>query len=335
MHKTLWLSCSGQLISWSLWSQMFLRLQLLLDKTHGLDFNPSPTMSNYITHLGVSLNEADEQMLQSQGFMKIDADLNKGAGGKYIYLWYKHGSAAITRLQVTFNEEMAGGLITAGYTKIPKDLNSGAGGDDIYLWYFRGQTEYDIPIVGIDVTTKAEDEAQKFHSGWEKLACDLNRKAGGNWIHIWVKREKQTYIADITAINSYGLDNYYFQKGYIRLDEDTNRGAGGFFVFIWYLQTTDPQHALSDLNVSTDDSECQSLQQQNYHPVSVDLNDGTGGNKVYLWYKKDKINNPIKAITLLLNSAAVEAYEKVSLNVIKRDLNTGNRGRAEYLCVYQ
>ncbi|XP_031151321.1 uncharacterized protein LOC116046981 [Sander lucioperca] len=289
----------------------------------------------YISQLDVSINEAEEQELQSQGFKKIYVDLNKGSGGNYIYLWYKKGSVPITRVQFTFNDDMAVGLIKAGYTKIDKDLNAGAGGDFIYLWYFRGSGEFHTPIVEIDVTTDENSEAGKFTTGWEKSACDLNRNAKGNWIYAWVKREKQTYICDVSATDSYGSDPDYYKAGYIRVDEDTNRGAGGAYVFIWYRQTTDPKRALTDLNISTNDLEFQSLQQQGYTSVSVNLNEGTGGNKVYLWYKKDGVTKPIKAMSLLLNPAAVPVYEKAGIAVIKRNLNTGTDGSTEYLCVYQ
>ncbi|KAE8287113.1 hypothetical protein D5F01_LYC15077 [Larimichthys crocea] len=293
-------------------------------------------MAEYITHLDVSIDEAEEKNLQSQGFKKINVDLNKGAGGNYIYLWYKteQGSAPITRLQVTFTKDMAVGLISAGYTKIDKDLNAGAGGDYIYLWYFKGSTEYDTPIVELDVTADAQSEGLKFKNDWERLACDLNRKAKGNWIHIWMKREKQTYICDITATDSFGLDADYFQQGYIRLDEDTNRGAGGAYVFIWYRQTTNQTNALTDLKVSTNYQEYQSLQQQHYMLVSVDLNQGTGGNQVYLWYKKEGIH-PIKGTTLLVNTDAVPVYERAGVNVITKNLNEGTDGSTEYLCYHQ
>nr|XP_020445096.1 uncharacterized protein LOC109954007 [Monopterus albus] len=294
-------------------------------------------MAAYISHLDVSLDKTDELKLQSRGFEKLDPDLNKGAGGNFIFFWYKKdpSSAPITRIQFTFNEDMAIGLEKAGYTKIDKDLNAGARGDYIYLWYFKGNTESDTPIVGIHVTTDAADEPQKFRCGWERLACDLNRKAGGNWIHTWVKRASQTYICNVTATHSYGADADYFRRGYIRLDEDTNRGADGAFVFIWYRQTTDPQRALTALHISTDMDEYQGLQQQNYQQVSVNLNESTKGNQVYLWYKKEDGQKPIKGITLLFNKDGVPAYVRAGFDVIKRDLNTGNNGWTEYLCVYQ
>lgn len=58
-------------------------------------------MGKYITELQVSLDEAEEACLSSQGFSKIDVDLNKGAEGKYIYLWYKK------RQQLTNHQDSA------------------------------------------------------------------------------------------------------------------------------------------------------------------------------------------------------------------------------------
>ncbi|XP_044185532.1 uncharacterized protein LOC122965487 [Thunnus albacares] len=289
----------------------------------------------YITHLDVSFNEAEEKYLQAQDFKKIYVNLNKGAGGKYIYIWYKKdkNELPITRVQVTFNDAMAVGLIKAGYTKINKDLNAGAGGDYIYLWYFRGQTEYDTPIVEIDVTKDGQEETVKFGHDWERLACDLNRKVGGSWLYAWVKREKQTYICEVIARDFYESDADLFEAGFNRVDEDTNRGAGGAFVFIWYRQTTDPKRALSDLHISTNRSEFQALQQQNYEPVEVNLNSGSEGDWVRLWFKKDG-SKPIKGITVIVNTAPVDSYETAGVNVIRRNLNTGNDGETEYLCYY-
>ncbi|XP_032398375.1 uncharacterized protein si:dkey-30j10.5 isoform X2 [Etheostoma spectabile] len=287
--------------------------------------------TSYISDLAVSIDEADENQLISQGFKKINVDLNKGAGGNYIYLWYKNGSEQITRVQFSFNQAMAEGLSIAGFTKIDKDLNAGAGGDYIYLWFSRKSGDYHTPIVEIDVTDNPDGEAFKFTNGWEKSACDLNRKVGGRYIYVWVKRNQQTYICDVTAYNSGG----YYNEEYIRMDEDVNRDTGAAPIFIWYRQTTDPQLALTDLKISTNNDEYDSLQKQAYSIVSVDLNEGTGGNQVYLWYKKQGSNNPIQAMSLLLNLDAVPVYENAGIPVIKKSLNTGNNGRTEYLCFYR
>ncbi|KAK1881301.1 Chromatin assembly factor 1 subunit FAS2 [Dissostichus eleginoides] len=290
-------------------------------------------MTTYVSELDVSLTAAEERDLKQRGFNIIDGNLNKGAGGYDIRLWYKNGPSAITKVQVSFNYEMSVGLTKAGYTKIEKDLNAGAGGSYLYIWFLKGSGEFDTPIVDISVSTDAANEAEKFASGWQRVACDLNREAEGNWIHVWLKREEQTYICDVDATDSYGSDIGLFQKGYIRVDEDTNRGAGGAYVFIWYRQTTDPEKALKDLQVSITDSQYQEYQKQDYQRVVVDLNQGTGGNQVFLWYKKR--SNPIKAIALLLNQDVVKEYQEAGINVILRNLNVGNKGIVEHLCFYQ
>ncbi|XP_036943023.1 uncharacterized protein si:dkey-30j10.5 [Acanthopagrus latus] len=293
-------------------------------------------MAQYITDLDVSIDAGDEERLQKADYNKINVNLNKGAGGNNIYLWYKQGSQnPITKVQATFNDKMAGGLTSAGYTKINRDLNAGAKGDRIYLWYYKGSGVFDTPIVEVDVTADAESDAHKLSLGWERLTCDLNRRAAGNWIHVVVKRENQTYICDVAATDSYASNEKMLKDGYIRMDEDTNRDAGGSDVFIWYRQTTNRQRALTDLQVSTDDTESQSLKQHNYDQVSVNLNTGTGGNKVYLWHKKEGGKQPIKAMVLLLQPEKADVYQSQGVTVIKRNLNTGTDGWIEYLCYLQ
>jgi len=56
---------------------------------------------------------------------------------------------------------------------------------------------------------------------------------------------------------------------------------------------------------------------------------------MYLWYKREGSNGPIKAVNLLLNMNAVQAYEEAGVTVIKNNLNTGIKGRTELLCFYQ
>ncbi|KAI4787565.1 hypothetical protein KUCAC02_036383 [Chaenocephalus aceratus] len=241
-----------------------------------------PTMSTYISELQVSLDGDEEINLKKRGFNIIDGNLNQGAGGNYIRLWYKRGPVAMTKVQVSFNCEMVDGLNRAGYT-----------------------------------------------GGWERVACDLNRDTAGNLIHLWLKREKKTYICDVTATDSYGSDVDLFEKGYIRVDEDTNRGAGGACTFIWFRQTTDLKKAIKEIQVSINENQHLEFQQQHYQLVDVDLNKGTGGNKVFLWHKKT--SDPIKAIGLLLNKDVVEDNQEAGISVIPKNLNEGTKGCVEFL----
>ncbi|XP_047434150.1 uncharacterized protein LOC125003927 [Mugil cephalus] len=274
-------------------------------------------MTTYITELAVSLNEAEESQLRKRNFQKIYVNLYQGAGENGIYLWYKTGSSGpITRIQFSFTSAMTKGLNNTGYTKIDKDLNAGTEGDNIYLWFYNGSSEYDVPIVSIDVTLT--DDAQKFKSGWERSACDLNRDAGGKMIYLWVKREKPTYICDITATEGFGGDDEHFKNGFIRVDQDTSRGAEGSYVFIWFRLTTDSK-------------------KHGYQMVNIDLNQGTGGNQVLLWYKKDpKCVNPVKDFTLIVGSGFIATFKRAGVVVIDKSLNTGNSSYYDmYLCYYR
>lgn len=297
-------------------------------------------MAGYITELQVSWNKDDEETFSKQGFSKIPVNLNQGAGGNIIYLWYKKGmGAGISTIQFSFSQEMTNGLLEAKYTKIDKNLNEGAGGDEIYLWY--SKSDKNVPIKNIDVTEDANAEAQKFKDSWERLACDLNRNAGGNLIYMWVERETQTYISEIkTTINCSG-DGDNFNNGYIRVDENTNRGTNERgsptpTIFLWYRLSTYPKDAFRDLKVSTNQSEYEKYQNAGYQRVNQDLNEGTRGNKVFLWYKKDGSKNPIKAVTVITNiPGAVGPYQSAGVNVIKESLNTGNNGVPIYVCFNQ
>ncbi|TNN28630.1 hypothetical protein EYF80_061223 [Liparis tanakae] len=295
-------------------------------------------MAAYITHLAVHRHGADEQKLQSQGFKKINLNLNKGSGGEAAYLWCKKGrdEAPVTRLQMSFNVQMRVGLISAGYTKCDSPFFNAEEVDPISVWSFQGSTEYDSPIVEMYYTADPESEAQMFSQGWEKWGCDLNRKLGGAWfLFCWLKREKQNYICDVAATDSFTSDERYFRDGYIRLDEDARRGAGSAFVFLWYRQTTDLKRAIRDLKISANESEFQALQEKGYQPMGFNFNEWTQGTPMYLWHKRDGSNGPIKAVDLLLNMEAVEPFEKAGITVIKNNLNTGIKGRTELLCFHR
>lgn len=72
------------------------------------------------------------------GFTKIDQDLNKGAGGKYVYLCYK--KAAYDDAKAIKSVTVIGGNSAEvpapyGFTKVPGDLNAGAGGQYVYVCY--------------------------------------------------------------------------------------------------------------------------------------------------------------------------------------------------------
>jgi len=112
------------------------------------------------------------------GYVKINKDLNTGAGGDYIYVCYKKGAGApITGLYVTLNSGSPPS--NPKYTKIDVDLNAGADGDFIYLWTTKDPdcaAVKDIIVqFGAGVTPPA---------GYTKIDVDLNRGARGEFIYL-------------------------------------------------------------------------------------------------------------------------------------------------------
>ncbi|XP_061592963.1 uncharacterized protein LOC133457676 [Cololabis saira] len=291
---------------------------------------------SYITAIDVSLNEGQEEMLRGNGYIQNPVNLEKRSSANPIYLWYKRGSSpGITRVQLSLYDAMTKGLKQAGYQMIDKDLNSRSGGTAIYLWYCCDSTGFDAPIVDFFLSTEPQEEAQLFRLGWERLACNLNRKSSGSRIYLWVKRERPMYLCDIKATKGFDADAELFNNSYIRIDENTNRGAGGPQVFIWYRQKADSSKAITDLQVSTNHSEYQRFEHSGYSLVDQDLNVGTGGDQINLWYKRDGHQAPIKTATLIIGRTYLLPYQRAGVKVIDKSLNTGNDGPKHYLSFYQ
>ncbi|KAM9744069.1 uncharacterized protein ACNS7B_011370 [Menidia menidia] len=294
-----------------------------------------------ITQLDVSLNEAEEKELHHHGFQKIPVNLNEGTTGKKIYLWYKNGSdPGVTRIQTSFSVDMEMGLFSAGYQKINKNLNTGNNGDTIYLWYFKGSTEFDVPIKELQVSSEPKKEAELSQSGWETVDCDLNRKAGGNYVYLWVKRAQKTYIQDIAATRGFDQDKEMFQKGYIRMDTPINRDAEGFWIFMWYRQSTKHEGAIGDLQVACGDEEKIRFITQGYMMVFEVLSGGPGdpinvGTKekpVYVVFKSCfPGENPVTSVGLVTEQAAVKPLKNVGTHVIQKSLNAANSAATEFL----
>jgi hypothetical protein len=72
------------------------------------------------------------------GFEKIGVDLNKGAGGQYIYLCYKRGNPekAIREIRVIHGND-ASIEPPVPFRKLPQDLNKGSGGAWIFVCFAR------------------------------------------------------------------------------------------------------------------------------------------------------------------------------------------------------
>lgn len=154
------------------------------------------------------------------GYHLIPADLNKGAGGTYIYLTFTRDDSKVqardycnwgeggytTRLKADdFNWFDSGGYkgVCVGmgnpwtpiweYTgniflpwpwKHP-DLNDGAGGRYIFAW--QAKVPGEAPILEVGVVSGSSSSIQ-CPSGWTRDNQDLNQGAGGDYIYFCVRK---------------------------------------------------------------------------------------------------------------------------------------------------
>lgn len=122
------------------------------------------------------------------GYSKIPADLNKGAGGEYIYLCYSTASGLgqpITGIQV-FASDRSDFVIQNGYTKIQKDLNKGARGKFIYVCFTRDTMFPPIAEVGVIQSPKSTVYPGSLE--WVRINQDCSHGANGEFTYIMYKR---------------------------------------------------------------------------------------------------------------------------------------------------
>lgn len=134
-------------------------------------------------------------------YYKLDEDLNCGAKGKYIYLYYAVGLdnqtgtySPITKLFLSYsNKESTAANGGHGLTNCGVDLNSGAKGAYIYLFKGRSTSDGD-PIRGIQVFNQSKkrnaySQPQIDTGYWDvgstgDVPLDLNKGAGGDYIYL-------------------------------------------------------------------------------------------------------------------------------------------------------
>ncbi|MEM7038849.1 MAG: hypothetical protein AAF570_17845, partial [Bacteroidota bacterium] len=127
-----------------------------------------------------------------KGYQKRPMDLNKGAGGKDIWLTFSRATKRepVTDIQVNGSPEMS------GYTSVenPYDgsynLNASTDdGDRIYMHFSRDPDKGD-PIMAVDVVDKGNTSGQE---GWVTVDYDLNKgENGSNDLYLIYSREEIT-----------------------------------------------------------------------------------------------------------------------------------------------
>ncbi len=142
-----------------------------------------------ITDLEV-LSHSSNVVEPSAGFQKINVDLNRRAGGKYIYLCKKHSRGTpINEMAVIEGKNKSA---PKGWKIIKKDLNKGARGKYLYFIYQQCQNLEKLkgkpPIVNIKILSTRRKKQKSPGKEWKKIPVDLNWGAGGDYIYLYYKR---------------------------------------------------------------------------------------------------------------------------------------------------
>ncbi|MCB2378496.1 hypothetical protein LGH70_12925 [Hymenobacter sp. BT635] len=189
-----------------------------------MDGDPTDNPNNYIMDLELAKSSYASVAAQP-GYFKLNADLNKGAGGKYIYLCFSRkqvdphgyrnlcGSIACDKLAVTkfhaeaWTQAISGADPGPNYEHIWNptgtswpanmqykqiDCNDGAGGKYIYCFLTKGpfpsssSSPVRTPIREVGVISGNSSSIQP-PSGWVRDNQDINDGAGGDYIYFCYK----------------------------------------------------------------------------------------------------------------------------------------------------
>ncbi|MBD1397518.1 hypothetical protein H9Q13_10100 [Pontibacter sp. JH31] len=175
---------------------------------------------NYIQDLKIIMGSSSSIGTSDfPGYFKIDADLNKGAGGKYIYLCFTRDPDKVVGSRVNpgawVNDGRIGktvpvrGIVVKTQTFGPAnqwpndwtppieakdalgyhcpDLNDGAGGNYIYAYQRKDSYDNTLPIVKEVGVLYGQSSSIQPPSGWIKISGDLNDGAGGDYIYFCIK----------------------------------------------------------------------------------------------------------------------------------------------------
>jgi len=170
------------------------------------EFKASVSVKTYIGSLYVGTGDSimkAKNALRQNGVLEgniINIDLNKGAGGDFIYVGYKtttDESKAIRGIVADYWKDSHSTNITYNnhsYKIIPTDLNRGSGGKFIYLYYTTDKNAGE-PITGIQYQDNNTFQ-YKNADNYEVVRCtttgdgmDLNMSVGGDFIYLWFTRK--------------------------------------------------------------------------------------------------------------------------------------------------
>lgn len=190
----------------------------LNSESYNYPYQTYVNLQNYIYDLKIIKGSSSTIGVDDPGYYKINVDLNKGAGGKYIYLAFTRDPEKVKGSSSWIYDGMKGShnpvrniyvksnSFGYGFNMEPSncaapietkdflgyhqpDLNDGAGGKYIYAWQEKCSTytpNHPNPIREVGVIYGNSSTIQP-PSPWIRISGDLNEGAGGDYIYFCIK----------------------------------------------------------------------------------------------------------------------------------------------------
>ncbi|GAA3989104.1 hypothetical protein GCM10022407_37090 [Hymenobacter antarcticus] len=167
--------------------------------------------------VGANSSTSTQVTLGRAGYTKLDANLNKGAGGNEIYLCFQRSPAQVLNgLEYTYNYAYSSpnDILTAFQTQYGSLTNAPAGDPYFYnIW---------VPNQNSNVY-------------WGTI--DLNAGAGGDYIYSF--QSKSPFVPNYRPFREVGIlsgniSTLYPPSGWAKYPRDLNEGAGGDYIYFCY-----------------------------------------------------------------------------------------------------
>ncbi|ORX88867.1 Metallo-dependent phosphatase [Basidiobolus meristosporus CBS 931.73] len=243
---------------------------------------------------------------------RIPLDLNKGAGGKYVYLHYRKdpGAKPVTSIVLLKDTD----AVPSGYQKVDVNINEGTSKPKRYLAYTNTLTT-SAPIQDLLVKLGTSPHAL---DGYRSYDFNMNEGAGEKATLFYQPKVDEVPISDIVVELCDSAN--CVKPGWIKSDHDLNINAGGKYVYLFYKQEKSPNY-VTDITASTQTTI------SGYERLTADVNAGTKGQPVYLFYKKGT-DQPIYSVTFESGKDLVDPFGYIKVN---QDLNVGTGADEVYL----
>ncbi|WP_162428024.1 hypothetical protein [Pontibacter pudoricolor] len=188
---------------------------------------PTPPTSTFVSSEGLQgigdiynlqfIKDSDPLPSAEPGYTRLNADLNRGAGGKYIYLEFTRDALAIKSSHPNYAER-----------NYPVTDIKAQG-------YSTGMTRYWYPPTGFANIYEHTCQCVTPDAWFDYKIIDLNDGSKGKYIYAYLSKHSSqgTPIKEVGIL--YGNSSSIQPPlGWVKVSQDLNEGAGGDYIYFCY-----------------------------------------------------------------------------------------------------